>query len=211
MTNDSGETNRRLEQAAHGDREGFEALLLQHRQRLRRMVALRLDPRLRQRLDPSDVIQEAYLEASVRLESYLQSPSMPFFLWLRFLTGQKLATLHRYHLGAQLRNAGQEVALERGEFPEASSFAIAAHFLDQDTRPLEAAIRAEMKDRLQQALDRMPPLDREALVLRHFEQLSRAEIATLLNISEAAAGKRYIRALEKLRQILGPSGDDGGS
>ena len=119
------------------------------------MVALRLDQRLQGRIDPSDVIQEAYLEASARLAEYLRNPSMPFFLWLRFLTGQKLVTLHRHHLGVKMRNAGQEVALYHGSLPEASSAALAAQLLGHDTRPSEAAIRAEMKIRVQEALNSM--------------------------------------------------------
>jgi RNA polymerase sigma-70 factor (ECF subfamily) len=166
------------------------------------MVALRLDRRLQGRIDPSDVIQEAYLEASARLAEYLRNPTMPFFLWLRFLASQKLVTLHRHHLGVQMRNAGYQVALYQGPWPEATSAALAAQLLGHDTRPSEAAIRAEMKIRVQEALNAMEPLDREVLALRHFEQLSRAEIAQLLGISEAAAGKRYIRALNRLKQIL---------
>ncbi len=169
------------------------------------MVALRMDRRLQGRIDASDVIQEAYLEASVRLTEYLGDPSMPFFLWLRFLTGQKLVTLHRHHLGVQMRAAGQEVALCRGPLPEASSAALAAQLLGHDTRPSEAAVRAELRIRVQDGLNTMDPLDREVLALRHFEQLSRAEIAQVLGLSEGAAGKRYIRALERLKRILGHS------
>jgi len=205
MTGNSSETNQLLEQAAQGDPQGLGTLLARHGDRLRRMVALRLDRRLQGRIDPSDVIQEAYLEASVRLAEYLRNPSMPFFLWLRFLTGQKLVTLHRHHLGVQMRGAGQEVALCREPLPEASSAALAAQLLGHDTRASEAAIRAELKIRVQDALNSMDPLDREVLALRHFEQLSRAEIAQVLVISEAAAGKRYIRALERLKGVLGRS------
>ncbi len=205
MTGNSDATNHLLEQAARGDPGALGTLLSRHADRLRRMVALRLDRRLQGRIDPSDVIQEAYLEASVRLTDYLGNPSMPFFLWLRFLAGQKLVTLHRHHLGVQMRAAGQEVALCRGPLPEASSAALAAQLLGHDTRASEAAIRAELKIRVQEALDSMDPLDREVLALRHFEQLSRAEIAQVMGISEAAAGKRYIRALERLKVVLGRS------
>jgi RNA polymerase sigma-70 factor, ECF subfamily len=166
------------------------------------MVALRLDPRLQGRVDPSDVIQEAYLEASARLAEYLQNPTMPFFLWLRFLAGQKLVTLHRHHLGARMRDAGREVSLYRGQLPETSSAALAARLLGHDTRPSEAAIRAELKLRLQEALNSLDPLDREVLALRHFEQLSRAEVAQVLGISEAATSKRYVRALQRLKDVL---------
>jgi RNA polymerase sigma-70 factor, ECF subfamily len=205
MTGNSNATNHLLEQASRGDPGALGSLLERHGDRLRRMVALRMDRRLKGRIDASDVIQEAYLEASVRLTEYLGDPTMPFYLWLRFLAGQKLVTLHRHHLGVQMRTAGQEVALCRGPLPEASSAALAGQLLGHDTRPSEAAVRAELKIRLQDGLNSMDPLDREVLALRHFEQLSRAEIAQVLGVSEAAAGKRYIRALERLKQVLGRS------
>ena len=202
MTGNSSETNRVLEHASLGDGQPLGSLLAQHRPRLRRMVALRLDRRLQGRIDPSDVIQEAYLEASARLAEYLRNPSMPFFLWLRFLAGQKLVTLHRHHLGVRMRDASQQVSLFPGSFPEASSADLAAHLLGHEVCPGEAAIRAEMKARVQEALDSMDPLDREVLALRHFEQLSRAEIAQVLGVSDSAAGKRYLRALERLKRVL---------
>jgi RNA polymerase sigma-70 factor, ECF subfamily len=210
MTGEMSETDL-LQQAANGDAQFLGPLLARHRDRLRRMIALRLDQRLQGRIDPSDVIQEAYLEASTRLAEYLRDPSMPFFLWLRFLTGQKLVTLHRHHLGVKMRSADQEVAIYRGALPQASSAALAAQLLGRDTRPSEAAIRAEMKIRLQEALNSMAPMEREILALRHFEQLSRGEIAQVLGISAAAASKRYVRALERLKHILGdgPGGLEG--
>ena len=121
------------------------ALLARHRERLRRMVALRLDQRLHGRIDASDVIQEAYLEAWHRLPEYLRQPTMPFFLWLRFLTGQKVLALHRHHLRREMRDAGREVSLYRGALPEASSAALAAQLMGHDTRPSEAALRVELK------------------------------------------------------------------
>jgi RNA polymerase sigma-70 factor (ECF subfamily) len=202
MTENSSQTDRLLQAAAQGDNEKWGALLTQHRERLRRMVALRLDRRLQGRIDASDVIQEAYLEASARLAEYLKQPPMPFFLWLRFLTSQKLLELHRHHLGAQARDAGREVSLYRGALPEASSADLAAQLLGHLTRPSEAAIRAEMKIRLQDALNSLEPLDREVLALRHFEHLSHAETAQTLGIQESAASKRYLRALKKLKEIL---------
>jgi RNA polymerase sigma-70 factor (ECF subfamily) len=202
MTTDSSDSRRQLAKAAQGDTGALGTLFSRHRDRLRRMVALRLDRRLQGRIDPSDVIQEAYLEASSRLAEYQRNPTMPFFLWLRFLASQKLVTLHRHHLGVHMRNAGQQIALYQGPWPEATSAALAAQLLGHDTRPSEAAIRAEMKIRVQEALNAMEPIDREVLALRHFERLSRAEIAQLLGISEAAAGKRYLRALDRLRHVL---------
>lgn len=200
-----------LERAAAGDAESWERLLAEHQPRLRRMVALRLDPRLQGRLDPSDVLQEAYLEAARQLPDYLGDPKLPFFLWLRLITGQRLSKVHRHHLGTQMRDAGQEVSIYRGGMPEASSAALAAKLLGRECRPSEAAVRAERKLKLQEALNRMDPLDREVLTLRHFEQMTGPEAARVLGISEAAAGKRYLRALAKLKELLArlPGGLEG--
>jgi RNA polymerase sigma-70 factor (ECF subfamily) len=109
-TGNSDETDQLLQRAARGDRQGLGALLERHRKRLRSMVALRLDQRLQGRIDASDVLQEAFLEVAARLPDYLRQPPMPFFLWLRFLTGQKLLELHRHHFGAQMRDAGGRAA-----------------------------------------------------------------------------------------------------
>jgi RNA polymerase sigma-70 factor (ECF subfamily) len=208
---DAGETRGRLERAAAGDHDAWQALVAQHHDRLRRMVALRLDPRLQGRIDPSDVLQESYLEAVRQLADYLRNPLLPFFLWLRQLAGNRLYKLHRHHLGAQRRDAGREVSLYRSALPEASSAALAARLLGRECRPSQAAVRAELKIRLQEALNRMDPLDREVLSLRHFEQLTTPEVARELGISEAAAGKRYLRALVRLKEILSlmPGGPGG--
>src|SRR5215510_8205150 len=157
MSDDSSETNRLLERAAEGDQESWGALLTRHRERLRRLVAFRMDQRLQGRVDPSDVIQEACLEAAAALSEYLRRPAMPFFLWLRGITGNKLLELHRHHLGTQMRDARREVSLHRGSLPETTSAALAAHLLGRLSRPSEAAVRVEMKLRLQEALNQMDP------------------------------------------------------
>ena len=202
MTSDSAQAGELLSRAATGDQQAWGVLLTLHRDRLRRMVALRLDQRLQGRIDASDVIQEAFLDASAGLAGYIQNPVLPFYLWLRFLTGMRLAKLHRHHLGTQMRDAGREVSLYRGSLPHTSSAALAAQLMGRESRPSEAAMRAELKLRLQDVLNSMEPLDREILALRHFEQLTTAETAQVLGIKEAAARKRYLRALEKLRDIL---------
>ncbi len=166
------------------------------------MVQLRLDRRLQGRIDPSDVLQEAYLEISRCLADYLRDPVLPFFLWLRFITGKKLQALHRHHLGTQVRDAGREVSLHRGALPQASSVSLAAQLLGRYTSPSQAAIRAELQVRIQEALNSMDPIDREVLALRHFEQLSNAETAQVLGLKEAAASNRFVRALKRLKTIL---------
>jgi RNA polymerase sigma-70 factor (ECF subfamily) len=186
-----------------GGPENLGRSLERHRARLRKLVALRLDPRLQGRVDPSDVIQEAYLDAARRLPEYEQEPErMPFYLWLRYLVGQRLVELHRRHLGAQARDVGREVSLYRGPMPEASSAAIAAQLIGRQTSPSQAAIRAERKFRLQEALNRLDPIDREVLVLRHYEQLTNNEVALVLGLEKFAASKRYARALIRIKDVL---------
>lgn len=199
--------------AAAGDRAALGELLARHRDRLRLMVRLRLDQRLRGRIDPSDVLQDAYLEAFQRFDDYARDPDMPFFLWLRFLTAQRLLILHRRHLAAQARDAGRDVSLDGGTMPEASSAALAAQLVGRHTTPSQVAIRAEMQRRLQDALTGLDPVDREVLALRHFEQLSNAETARVLGLRESAASMRYARALLRLKDVLvglpgGPGEDE---
>jgi RNA polymerase sigma-70 factor (ECF subfamily) len=191
-----------LRQASRGDAGLLQSHLMHYRGRLLRMVKLRIDPRVRGRVDPSDVVQEAYLEVSRKLADYLRDPQIPFFLWLRLLTGQKLALAHRHHLGVQARDAGREISLFHGAYPEASSAALAARLMGNLTSPSQAAVKAELKVRVQEALNGMDPIDREVLTLRHFEQLSNAEAALVLGIKETAAANRYVRALERLRGVL---------
>jgi RNA polymerase sigma-70 factor (ECF subfamily) len=190
-----------LRRAEAGDAESVRELFTRYRGRLKRMVRLRLDPRVQGRVDPSDVVQEAYLEVCRKLADYLRDPKLPFFLWLRLTTGQQLALTHRRHLGVQARDAGREVSLYRGALPGASSAALAAQLMGRLTTPSQA-VKAELKLRIQEALNGMDALDREVLTLRHFEQLSNAETALVLGVKETAAANRYVRALERLRGVL---------
>lgn len=202
MAENTTETIRLLQCVADGDQKSWGTLLTRHEAKLRRMVAFRLDQRLQGRIDSRDVLQEVFLEASEHRAEYLRQPALPFFLWLRGIVGNKLRELHRHHLGTQMRDAGREVSLYRGRMPEASSAALADQLLGHATQPSEAAIRAEVKIRLQEALNTMDSLDREVLALRHFEHLTPAETAQVLGIKEKAAGMRYLRALKRLKEIL---------
>jgi RNA polymerase sigma-70 factor, ECF subfamily len=202
MSDQSSEVDQLLQLAAQGDAGSWEALLGQSRQRLHRMVTFRLDQRLQGRVDPSDVLQDAYLEAWQDLGTYIRQPAMPFFLWLRGIAGNKLRELHRHHLGTQMRDPRREVSIYGSALSESTTAAIAANLMANLTGASEEAVRAELKLRLQDALNAMEPLDREVLALRHFEQLSPAETAGALGIKEKAAGMRYVRALRRLREIL---------
>ena len=173
-----------------------------YRERLRRLVRLRLDRRLQGRVDPSDVLQEAFLDFQARARDFVQQPDMPFFLWLRFLTGQRLQLIHRHHLGTQMRDAGREVSLQRGAMPQATSVSLAAQLLGRFTSVTQAVQRAEMQLILQEAINSMDPLDREIVALRHFEELSNEETAQVLGIKPSAASSRHVRALKRLRESL---------
>lgn len=211
LVDNSSDTVELLERVRAGDAEALNTIFARHRDRLCRMVQLRLDGRLQARLDASDVIQDAFVEITQRLEEYLQNPRAPFFLWLRLVVGERLGKLHRHHLGAQMRDAGREISLYREAMPAASSAALAAQLLGKFTSPTQAAVRAERMLRLQEALNSLDAIDREVLALRHFEQLSRRETAQVLGIEEAAAAKRYIRALKRLKDTLAdmPGGLEG--
>jgi len=202
MLKGTDENVERLRLAAQGDAGSWEALVAESRQRLRRMVAFRLDQRLQGRVDPSDVLQDAYVEARQDLGTYLRQSPLPFFLWLRGIAGNKLRELHRHHLGTQMRDPRREVSIYEGALPETTTTALAAGLLGNLTHASEAAIRLELKLQLQDALNAMDPLDREVLALRHFEQLSPTETAQVLGIKEKAAAMRYVRALRRLREIL---------
>ncbi len=199
---DNAEILELLRRGADGDTHVLSQIWNRHRDRLKRVVKLRMDRRLQGRVDPSDVLQEAFLDFSSRIAGYVESPEMPFFLWLRNLTGRRLQLLHRHHLGAQMRDAGREVSLQRGAMPQATSVSLAAQLMGRFTSVTRAVQRAEMQLILQEAINAMDPIDREILALRHFEELSNAETAQVIGIQPSAASSRHVRALKKLRETL---------
>ena len=185
-----------------GDKNILAELFSCYRAQLRTMIDLRLDPRLNGRVSSSDILQETYLDALKRVEHFVQNQEMPFYLWLRLVAGQRIVDVHRQHLGAAMRDAGREVTLDGAHSPSASSYSIASRLAAHVDSPSQAAIRNETLQQLEQALQEMDPMDREVLALRHFEELSNDEVAQLLNIKKAAASNRYVRALQRLKDIL---------
>lgn len=198
------ETAQLLEQLQRSmsDEGTWGVLLEMHRERLRRMITIQMNTKMRGRVDPSDVIQEAFVDASNRLPEYLAKPEVPFYVWLRSLTSQRLAMAHRQHLGTKARDAYREVSIDHAKLPTATSMAIAAQLIGQFTTPSEVAMAAEQRLALTDALETLEPDDREILAFRHFEELSNAEVAAILNIKPTAASNRYVRALTRLRTIL---------
>lgn len=202
MASDSTGIGDLIRQACDGDEDALARLFGQFRPRLRRMVQLRMDRRLQGRVDPSDVLQEAFIDLAKRLPRYSGDDQLPFFLWLRLVTGERLLATHRRHLMAEMRDAGLEVSLNRGFIPRSSSESIAAHLMGRLTSASQKAMRAELQLRLQEMLNQMDPIDREILVLRHFEDLTNNEAAHTLEISKAAASNRYVRALKRLKKFM---------
>jgi RNA polymerase sigma-70 factor (ECF subfamily) len=198
----SGDSSDAVERLREGGHPALAELYNQHGDRLRRMVELRIDPRLRARLDASDVLQEAFFDVARDLDAYVADPKLPPLLWLRLHVGRRLTTLHRKHLGAGMRDVALEISLYRGALPEASSAALASMLLGRGTSPTRAALRAERLLRVQEALASLDPIDREVLALRHFEQLGRTETAQVLGITPETGAKRYFRALKRLKDVL---------
>lgn len=191
-----------LQKARDGDPVALDELLRLYRPRILKMVNFRIDPRIRSRVDQSDVVQETFMEASKRLPDYLEAPRSPFFLWIRKIAGQKLIDVHRRHLGAQCRNAGQEFSVGQINRPAASSVWLAQHLVDRIGTPSQICVREETTTAIQEAIDSMNPDDREILVMRQFEELSNQEAAQELGIEPAAASKRFVRALQRLQSTV---------
>jgi RNA polymerase sigma-70 factor (subfamily 1) len=206
MWPDAIETQNLLERVARADSTATDELWERYRPSLRRMIGLRLDHAVGRRVDASDVVQDVLLKASQRLPDYLRNPALPFHLWLRQIARDHLVDAHRRHRGSAKRTLDREVHSIKASaavFDDCSSFDLAAQLRDPALTPAAEALRRELECRFEAALDRLDDDDREIILLRHFEQLSNGEAAVALNLSEAAAGMRHLRALRRLRGILG--------
>jgi RNA polymerase sigma-70 factor (ECF subfamily) len=206
MWPDQPQTQELLDQARRGEAEAVERLLTAHREPLRRMIGLRLDPALAARLDASDIVQDVLLEAHRRLSDYLRDPKMPFHLWLRHIAKDHVIDAHRRHRLAQRRSLDREQPLARPAMDDQSSFELAGRLLDQEPTPASAAVQHELQRRLQTAVDALGEQDREVILMRHAEQLSNQEVALALGLTEPAAAMRYLRAVRRLRAALLPGG-----
>ncbi|MBN2584224.1 MAG: sigma-70 family RNA polymerase sigma factor [Planctomycetes bacterium] len=185
-----------------GDERALADLFSLHRPRLWRMVQFRLDPRLSGRVDPDDVLQEAWLAARQRIDRYSGDGFSSPFVWLRIIVQQTLIDVHRRHLGARMRDIGREVQITGRVYPQATSASLAIHLVGDWTSPSQAAARGEMLETVQQSIEAMDPIDQEILALRHFEELSNGEAAEVLGIQPKAASIRYVRAIRRLKAIL---------
>jgi RNA polymerase sigma-70 factor (ECF subfamily) len=203
---DPDETDRLLRDAARGDQAALRSLLERHREKLRRMVALRLDSRVAARVDASDVVQEALLDAARKLVDYERHRPLPFYPWLHRLTSERLAVVHRRHRRGA-RNVGREQ--QTSSWPDDSAVLLVDRLVTVDTTPGHSLVREESRQRVHAALARLSPADREILVMRYLEDLTFPEIAAILEIGESAAKMRHLRSIERIRSVL--KTDDSGS
>jgi RNA polymerase sigma-70 factor, ECF subfamily len=203
MPRHAPDTDELLRRAEGGDAHARQAVLVRHRERLKHMVAVHLDRRLAARIDPSDVVQEALLAAARGLDDYLRQRPLPFYPWLRRLAWEHLIELHRQHLHAHKRSVQREEPLA-AHLSDESAMQLADRVLARQSSPSQRAMKSELRSRIRAALDRLEERDRDVLVLRHLEQLSTSETAAVLGIREGAVKTRHLRALERLRDLLGP-------
>ena len=209
MWPDHEETQELLQHAGSGEPDAVNRLLERHRESLRRIVHLRMDRALGRRVDASDVVQDVQLEASRRLDEYIRDPKLPFHLWLRQLAKDRIVDMHRRHRRAQRRSIDREQPLAAGGDGERSSLDLAGQVMDPELTPAAANIRRELQHRFLAALDQLNEDEREIILMRHFEHLGNGEVAAALGISPPAAGMRYLRALRKLRAVLGDESSIG--
>jgi RNA polymerase sigma-70 factor, ECF subfamily len=191
-------TNTLIQSAARGDYAARDLLLLRHRAKLRRMIAIRLDPRIIHRVDPSDIVQEVLAEATRRMDDYLASPPLPLYPWLRQLAMDQIGMAYRRHIKADRRTVNREYPYG---IPEGSVLELAERFVSRDTGPSERMKRDEERLILKQALDRLAERDREILVLRYLEDLSTADVSAILQLSESAVKMRLLRAVQRLHAL----------
>jgi len=201
MWSDLPETENLLAQARRGEAAAVERLLTAHREPLRRMIDLRLDPALAARVDASDIVQDVLLEAHRRLQDYLRKPAMPFHLWLRHIARDHIIDAHRHERRAQRRSVDREQALHAAR-PDESSLDWAAPFLDRELTPASAAMRHEMERKVQGAIRKLGEDDREIILMRYVEQLPNQDVAEALGLTEAAASMRCLRAVRRLQALL---------
>ena len=210
MWPDRDETRVLLQKAEHGDAAAVGVLLDRHRGSLRRMIQMRLDRAISRRVDASDVAQDVLFEASRRLADYLRDPRLPFHLWLRQLARDRIIDMHRRHRAAQRRSVDRERPLAAPQWADRSTFDLAVQLRDRELTPAAANIRRELEHRFLTALDELDEDDREIIVMRYVEHLGNSEVAEALHVSPAAAGMRHLRALRRLRAILGEDSSSAG-
>jgi RNA polymerase sigma-70 factor (ECF subfamily) len=194
-----------IERAKEGNPDAVESLLDRHRDALRRMIQLRLDQKIQRRVDVSDVVQEVLIEANRRLKDYLDNPAMAFHLWVRQIAKDRIIDAHRRHRVSAKRSIDREQALIVPGDNDHSTMELAGKLCDPSLTPAAAATQREIAKQVELAIGMLPDVDREIILMRHYEQLSNQDIAAVLQLSEPAASMRYLRALRRLRELIDQS------
>ena len=194
-----------LAEIREGDRQALNVLIDRHRAAVRRLVNMRMDRAIAQRVDASDIVQDVMFEASRRLEQYIQNPAMPFHVWLRQLAKDRIIDMHRRHRVARKRSVDREQPVVSIGDDDASAADLAQLLYDAELTPAAASVRREIEQRFVEAVNLLDDADREIIMMRHFEHLTSADAAQALKLTSAAVGMRYLRAMRKLRDSLGDS------
>jgi len=198
----SEQTDELLLAAKNGDSQAVNRLLEKHRGPVRRLVEMRLDKKVQRRVDVSDVVQEVMVEASGRLEKYLNDPGMAFHLWLRQIAWDHIIDTYRRHRVSAKRNMDREQPMTAPAGQDNSTAELAIQLCDPAMTPAAAAMQHEITKRVEAAIERLNDQDREVIIMRHYEHLSNLEIAEVLKLNPPAASMRYLRAIRRLRELL---------
>lgn len=190
-----------------GNSDAVNALIDRHREAVKRLVTMRMDQAIAKRVDASDVVQDVMFEASRRLKDYVTNPVMPFHLWLRQLAKDRMIDMHRRHRAAQRRSVDREQAVTSLGNDDQSAADLAQFLRDAELTPAAASVRREMAEQFLEAVNKLDDADRDIIMMRHFEHLSNAEAAQVLDLTTQAASMRHLRAIRRLHDILGPSAD----
>ena len=191
-----------IQRASKGDEAALAALFDFYRPRLWRLVNFRMNKQLQGRVDPDDVLQEAWLDARSRAEHFAREGTGSRFIWFRMIVSQTLVVVHRRHLMSHKRDASREQQALGGWEASSTSLSLTGQLLGKLTSPSQALVRAELASQLDEALKALSDLDQEVLALRHFEELSNSETAEVLSLTEQTASSRYVRALQRLKHVL---------
>ncbi|MCA9175911.1 MAG: sigma-70 family RNA polymerase sigma factor [Planctomycetales bacterium] len=192
-----------LNDAREGDGDAVQRLMERHRAAIHRLVQMRLDRKIQRRVDVSDIVQEVLVEANRRMQDYLASGNgMPFHLWLRQITRDRIIDAHRRHRGSEKRSVDRERALAAPAGMDESSLELAGQIVDPELTPAARATQRELAKKVEATLAELSDQDAEIIIMRHYEQLTNQEVAAALELSEPAASMRYLRAVRRLRELL---------
>ena len=197
MASDADELVKRLKDQDH---TALAELFEINRDRLSRMVSIRMDRRLKGRIDATDVLQEAYMILSQKIGNFADYPDMSPYVWMRLTVNDRLIALHRKHIQAGKRDARKEISMSQKANPDESSAEIVDTLADTVSSVGGKVARAEVTKMIKATLECMEDKDREIILMRIFEGMSNAEAAQALNLTANGASSRFSRAMDRLQK-----------